>query len=343
VNKLEEQSLQKRRLGWRHAVVLLGVGLLAYLIFRAGPATLLHNVKAIGWGLLFVIALGGLAHVVKTCAWRLVLPSRSTKFSTTLALRLVSEAVGQLGIVGQVLGEAMRVSLLGPNVPVGSGISSVTLDRGIFIASGAAVTIVGLLTTLAFVALPGAVRTYAFVFTGVLIAFVAGLGLMIRRRVRFVSGTVSVLSRVPRLRNWFESKKQVIDSAEQEMLNFYHVSPGAFWLSVILNFLTHALAIAEVYFILLFMGVQVGAVGALILESLTKVINTVGSLNPGNVGTYEGGNMLIGRVLGLAGGTGLTLAICRRVRSIFWAIIGGLCLLWFSQRKEQPATQAEAA
>ena len=323
--------------------MLIGVGLLAYLIVRAGPATLMHNVKAIGWGLLFIIALGGFAHVVKTFAWRLALPSRSTNFSTAFGLRLVSEAVGQLGLVGQVLGEAMRVSLLGPNVPVQSGISSATLDRGIFIASGAALTIIGLLTTIAFVALPGAIRSYAFVFAAVLVVFVAALGVMIRSRVRFISGTVHVLSRVPRLRNWFESKKQVIDSAERELLNFYHLSPRAFWLSVALNFLTHALAIAEVYFILLFMGVHVGAAGALIVESLTKLINTVGSLNPGNVGTYEGGNMLIGKVLGLSGGTGLTLALCRRVRSIFWAIIGGLCLLWFSQRKERQAKQAEAA
>jgi len=62
--------------------------------------------------------------------------------------------------------------------------------------------------------------------------------------------------------------------------------------------------------------------GAFVVEGLTKVINLVGVLNPGNLGTYEGGNMLIARVLGVPATTGLTLALCRRARSIFWAGIG---------------------
>ena len=335
----------KPRVEFRHLAVLLGAGLLVYLVVRAGPTTLLHNVQTIGWGLLFVIALAGLTHVVKTWAWRLALPVNAQRpsFLKTLALRLISEAVGQFGIVGQVLGEAMRVSLLGSSVPIESGISSVTLDRGIFIVAGAAVTTMGLMTAMVFLALPGAVRSYALVFAAILLAFICVLGIMVRKRVRVISGTANALGGVPRIGEWLNSRKQVIEATEREMLNFYHHSPAAFWLSVVLNFLTHALAIAEVYFILLFMGFHVGVIGALILESLTKLINVVGALNPGNVGTYEGGNMLIGKLLGLSGGTGLTLALCRRVRSIFWAIIGGLCLLWFSQSKQQSKPQVEAA
>lgn len=335
----------RSRLRFHHFAAVLGVALLAYLIVRVGPTTLLRNVKAIGWGLVFVIALGGVSHVVKTWAWRLALPitDHNLAFSKTLALRLISEAVGQFGLVGQVFGEAMRVSMLGSGVPAGVGISSVTLDRGIFIASGAAVTTLGLLASIVVVALPGRMRFYALAFAAILLVFLAVLAYMALKRVRVVSGSVRALSRWPRLGLWFKQREAVIESAERELLNFYHESPREFWLSVVLNVLTHTLAIAEVYFILLFMGARVGIVGALILESLTKLINVVGALNPGNVGTYEGGNMLIGRLFRLSPTTGLTLALCRRFRSIFWAIIGGLCLLWYSRSDEPQKQQIEAA
>jgi hypothetical protein len=86
------------------------------------------------------------------------------------------------------------------------------------------------------------------------------------------------------------------------------------------------MAVLEVYLILRFMGAGVGLVSAFALEGLTKVINLVGVLSPGNLGTYEGGNMLIAKMFGVAGTAGLTLALCRRARAIFWAGVGATCM-----------------
>ena len=82
------------------------------------------------------------------------------------------------------------------------------------------------------------------------------------------------------------------------------------------------------------MGSKATVIGAFILEALTKLINAVGSINPGNVGTYEAGNMAIVKLVGLVPAEGLALGLCRRFRSIVWAIIGGICLLYFSRLKK---------
>jgi hypothetical protein len=70
------------------------------------------------------------------------------------------------------------------------------------------------------------------------------------------------------------------------------------------------------------MGKHFAWTGALILESLTKLINLAGSLTPGNVGIYEGGTMVIAGFFGLSGTVGMTLGLCRRLRGIFWALCG---------------------
>ena len=79
------------------------------------------------------------------------------------------------------------------------------------------------------------------------------------------------------------------------------------------------------------MGARIAFPGAFVLEGLTKVINLVGLLNPGNVGTYEGGNMMIAKLFGVSGTVGLTLALCRRARALFWAFIGAICLMLMSK------------
>ena len=61
------------RLPLRLFAGMLGVLLLTYLVWRAGPAKLLESIATIGWGLGLVIALGGVSHLVKTWAWRLTL------------------------------------------------------------------------------------------------------------------------------------------------------------------------------------------------------------------------------------------------------------------------------
>jgi hypothetical protein len=121
-------------------------------------------------------------------------------------------------------------------------------------------------------------------------------------------------------------KLSVIDSAEHNLLTFYRDEPVAFWASLMLNLLWHAMAVLEVYLLLRFMGADVGVVGAVAMEGLTKVINLVGALSPGNLGTYEGGNMLIANLFGVTGTAGLTLALCRRARAIFWAAVGATCM-----------------
>jgi uncharacterized membrane protein YbhN (UPF0104 family) len=317
--------------------VLIGATLLVFLIERAGPARLLQDARTIAWGMLVVIALAGISHIVKTWAWRLALlrEAKKVSFWRTLALRLISEAIGQLGFVGLVFGESARIALLGPDVQVSSAISSVTLDRGIFIATGAAVLITGILVAIVGVVITGALRLYAFLFVLLTLCLLVLAVLTIQKGWPLFSGTARAAGRIPWLRNWLIGKRTVIESAELEFLRFHRQAPGAFWGSLLLNFATHILAITEVYLILLFLGAHVSFVGALILESLTKLINVIGAVIPGNVGTYEGGNMLIGKLVGLNGDQGLTLGLCRRLRAIFWAIVGGICLALYSRSNAQ--------
>src|ERR1035441_5132910 len=73
------------------------------------------------------------------------------------------------------------------------------------------------------------------------------------------------------------------------------------------------------------MGHAVGFSSALAIEGLTKLVNVIGMINPGNAGTFEGGNMLFAKLVGVTGTAGLTLALIRRVRALFWTAVGAIC------------------
>jgi phosphatidylglycerophosphate synthase len=281
--------------------------------------------------------LGGVSHVIKTWAWRITFQCDLSKvsFLRGFALRLISEAVGTFGLPGQVLGEAMRVSLLGPSVPVANSVSAATLDRGLYTVSAAIVSVTGILVALVAVPLSKTWRLYALLFAGGVAIFVAVLALAMRRRWPVISGTARVVGRVPGFKKFLDGKQSVVDSAEKNFLGFYHETPKAFWASLILNLVCQGLAILEIYLLLHFMGARISFLGAFVLEALTKCISVIGAINPGNVGTYEGGNMMITRLFGVTSAAGLTLGLCRRVRGLFWAAIGAVCMIVMSKTSKQ--------
>jgi hypothetical protein len=242
-------------------------------------------------------------------------------------VQLVSDAAGQLGLAGKLLGEGLRVSLLGSVVPLPSGISAAAIDGGLHTLTAAVVTVLGIIATLLVAHISGRWRVDALLVAAVLAAVVILAAVGVATRWPLMGNAARVIGRLPALHNWVSAKQPIIDSAEHNLLAFYRVAPAAFCKSLTLNFLGHTLAVLEVFLILRFMGSHIAVVSAFVVEGLTKLINLVGVLNPGNLGTYEGGNMLIAKFLGVPGTAGLTLALCRRARSVFWAALGAMCMI----------------
>ena len=52
-----------------------------------------------------------------------------------------------------------------------------------------------------------------------------------------------------------------------------------------LNFLCQAMTTVEIYLIFRLMGANIGLLSAFIFDALMKLVNAIGTINPGNVGT----------------------------------------------------------
>jgi phosphatidylglycerophosphate synthase len=327
----------KAQLPLRLFAIAMSAGFFAYLIWRAGPSMLWKSLSELGWGIILVLALAGVSHLARTWGWRLTLGDDQHKisFSRLVGLRLGAEAAGQLGILGQTFGDSVRVSRLSEEIPVASGLASVTLDRGLYVVTATVTTIAGILAALPLVALSHALRLYASLFASALIAFLMLTLLAARKRWPVLSWSARTIGRVPSFKNWIENRYLLVQSVENALFDFHHKTPGAFWGSFSLNLASQCMAVSEVCLILWLMGVKMGFFSALIIEALTKLVNALGNFNPGNIGTYEGGTMLIGKMFGLNSATGLALGLSRRLRSLFWAAVGATCFVLLTRSRKQ--------
>ena len=333
------------KMSFQFLTPLLGFALLGYLVLRTGPQIIWNQVHAVGFGLALIIVLGGVSHSIKTWAWRRTFTCdiSGLSWSRSFGAYLVSEAIGQFGLAGKVIGEGMRVSLVGSAVPVANGISAGAIDGGLHMLTSAIVTITGIIATLLLTSPSGKWRFYTLLCARALVALVILAAVAVGNRWQLMGNAARAIGRLPRFHKWVSGKQPVIDSAEHNLLAFYRETPFAFCVSLILNFIWQALAALEIYIILRFMGARIAVPSAFVLEGFTKLINLVGALNPGNIGTYEGGNMLITRLFGVTGTAGLTLALCRRARTLFWAAIGAVCLIVMKRPSGQSKTDLNSA
>jgi hypothetical protein len=329
------------QLSLRFFAALLGLGLLSYLVFRTGPGIVWKQLQAVGWGFALVIVLGGLSQLAKTCAWRQAFTCdiSGLSWSRSFVAQLISDGFGQFGVAGKVLGEGARISMLGRAVPLSNALSAGAIDGALHSFSAVVVTVLGISAILMIGPVSVMWQVYAALLIAVLVSAVILAAVAVGNRWQLVGHATRAIGRLPRLHSWVSDKQPIIDSAEDNLLSFRDQAPAAFWATLIFNLLWHMLAVLEVYIILRFIGAGFTVGGAFIVESLTKVINLVGAFNPGNFGTYEGGSMLIVKMFGVTSTTGLTLALCRRARTVFWAGVGALCMI-VMKKAEAPRTIA---
>jgi len=172
------------RLSLRVFAALLGLGLLVYLVFRAGPGAVWKQVHTVGWGLALIIILGGFSQLIRTCAWRqtFMCDIRGLSWSRSFGAQLASDACGQLGLAGKLLGDAIRVSLLGSTVPLPGGISACAIDGGLHTLTAAVVTALGIIAALLLAPLSGGWRVHGLLLAAVLSALVVLAAVAVARR-----------------------------------------------------------------------------------------------------------------------------------------------------------------
>jgi hypothetical protein len=209
-----------------------------------------------GWGLALIIILGGSSQLIRTCAWRqtFMCDIRGLSWSRSLGTQLASDACGQLGLAGKMLGDGIRVSLLGSTVPLASGISACAIDGGLHSLTAAVVTVLGIIAGLLLAPVSGRWRVNGLLLAAVLSALVVLAAVAVANRWQLMGNAARAIGRLRRLHNWVSGKQSIIDSAEHNLLAFPREAPTAFWASLIFSLLWHTLAVLEVYVILRFIG-----------------------------------------------------------------------------------------
>lgn len=313
---------------------LLGLLLFAYFVSRAGVGEILSNIQRLGAGFVLILAVSSTRYIVRALAWtRCVEPPYRLPFRDAFAARLMGDALGNIiPFVSAAVSEPSKAVFVKDRVPLLVGLSALAIENIFYALSVALFIFSGTATLLLTFSLPKALRYASIGALVTTLIIIPLIYLFIRQQARFLSGAVGFLENrrvTPKLMGKLRPRAQ---SLEDRVYGFYVTSKQSFLSIFLLDMCFHVAGVVEVYITLLFISpVAPTLVQAFILESVNRIINVAFKFIPLRAGVDEGGTGQVAKVLGFARGIGVTLAIVRKGRDIFWSAIG-LLLIW---RKNQ--------
>jgi hypothetical protein len=328
---LTEKQASSRRfapLGVIFGVV--GLLLFGYFVTRAGVGEIFANIQRLGAAFILILAVSSVRYIVRAVAWvHCIERPYRLRFRDAFAARLMGDALGNIvPFLSVAVSEPSKAVFVKDRVPLMVGFSALAIENIFYTLSVALFVFAGTATLLLTSPLPKALR-YASIGTLITTLVIMSLAfLLLRRRRRFLSRAFAFLARRGIASRVFAKLTPRMVSLEERIYGFYLTSRRSFLSLFALEMCFHLTGVVEVFLTLLFISpIAPTVTQAFILESVNRIINIVFKFIPLRAGVDEGGTGQVSKVLGFARGIGVTLAIVRKGRDIFWSAIG-VALIW---------------
>ena len=303
-----------------------GLLLFGYFVYSTGVDEIAANIANFGWlGFGVILALYAARIMMRGLAWKLsVYDPYHLGLKDTVPAVIIGEAMSSMIPLGILISGTAKAVAVRKRVSLVVGLSSVATENLFYSFTTSIFLILGALMFVRWFSLDETTTISIDVLIGLIVAIIVFLLLLVIRQWHFASEACESLYR----RGWFtgilESGRMQVRLFENLIYGFYRRHPKRFLPICLAESAFHVLGVLEVWFILTrIVEPSISQfLNAFLLESVSRLITIVFKLIPFVIGVDEAGAQFVGETVGLVAGIGVTLAIIRKGRILFWTAIG---------------------
>jgi hypothetical protein len=280
------------------AGAVLGAALFAYALQRVGLDVLAGGIRRVGWGIVVILAIAGVRFVLRAQCWRWCLPPHvRLDFPQAFSAFVAGDAVGNVTPLGLLASEPTKVLLVRHHLATLDSVASLTLENILYAISVVAMLAFGLALLLATTHVPGQAWWIAAA-----IAAAAGAAVL-----------ALVVLRAPRLL-----------PLRGELRRFAFEHPGRLARVFSLQVLFHVLAVFETFLTLRWLmgSASPTVVQAIVFETVNRFATVAFKFVPFRIGVDEALSGAVAPLVAVAAAAGVTLAVIRKARMLFWSAVG---------------------
>jgi lysylphosphatidylglycerol synthase-like protein len=304
----------------------LGLALFAWFIQRSGPALIWEGLTDVGWGFIVIVALAGLRFALRAIAWSMCVEAPAAlPFGPAFAAVLAGDALGNLMPLGLIASEPAKAAFVRGRMPLGAAVTALTIENILYTLSVAAMIAASTLAMLGSFDLPYQLRVAGWIAVIAIATVFLLVAWLIWQRPALVS---RVLSTVLPASAKAQTRIAQLGEVEDQVYAFARRHPATLMPIVGAEVAFHALGVVEVYVTWWFIqSVAPPFLIAFILEGALRFLVVAFKFVPLQFGVAEWGAGNVTLLLGYGVTVGVTLSIVRKVRTLFWVLIGTALLV----------------
>ncbi|MEP7077315.1 MAG: lysylphosphatidylglycerol synthase domain-containing protein [Acidobacteriota bacterium] len=307
------------------ALTLGGTALFAYFVYSVGIGEIVEGIEKIGFGGFAVLML---IYFIRMCvrawAWKLsVYQPYALKLKDTIPAVIIGEAMSSMIPLGILISGTAKAVAVRKRLPLVVGLSSVATENLFYSLITCLFLAFGAYTFLRSVSLDESwVWTIDLLIGAIITLIIFGL-VMVIKQWHLISGICEWLYHKGIAKSFLDSGRVQARTFENLIYGFYRRYPGRFIPICLLETFYHLLGITEGWYILTkIMTTRPELLTAFLLESVSRLISIVFKLIPFVIGVDEAGAQFVTDTLAIGAGIGVTLAIIRKTRILFWTAVG---------------------
>lgn len=308
---------------------IIGLLILAYMIYKIGAATIWENIVKTGWWFIPVIGswlvIYGLnALALKEIIYEKHLPSTKIPFLNVLKITISGYAINYITPVAPLGGEPYRIMEFKDRLGVTKATSSVLLYTIMHMFSH----IVFWLVSIGLILFAFELTTQLLVGCAVTFLVFTLLILWVVRMYRrgLTITTFRALARLPflqkKINGFIDRNYKNLEEIDRDILELFSQRRGTFYMSLLYEFMARVVGCFEIYFVAVAIGANISIVDSLIVSSGSSLFANMLFFSPMQLATREGGFVLAVQSLGLAAGVGIFISLVTRIRELVWILIG---------------------
>jgi Lysylphosphatidylglycerol synthase TM region len=312
-----------------------GLGLLAYVLHRAGVNTVVAAMRLMGSAFLTILVLSGLRHFLRTVAWRSSLDPGvpSPGFLNLLTIRLIAESATDLSPAGPLLGETIRAWAAAKTISSTVGVTSVLIEDLAYGLGTALFVLLGAFTIFA----SAIRRTPVNVAVIAALLIVAALILFLILQQRQACQELAVRMRHNKYaQKFFDRHGRTIGDWVTGVRSFLQRRKKLLLAILLIEIAVNVISLAETALIVTMTTAHASLMTAYLIESANRGVQLISGFVPFGLGVDEATTAATLRSLGHSLQDGVSVAVVRKIRSIFWDLIGlGLAAHFAYTRRSQ--------
>ncbi len=312
---------------------LFGLGLFFVLVQKVGVQEIAKNFKILGFNFLWAFIPSFFILLAQSLAWQETIEhlSHKIKLSSLFFIKIAGEAVNNISPLNWGGGDPVRIMLLKEWVPVSEGTASVVIDRTLTTLALVLFMLVGLFVTVVYFDFPFKLKI--ILHASVLFMLGSTYYSYHQQNQGLFSFLIRLLQKLRIKKNISEKTLKQADEIDKHIAFYYLNHRRKFILSLLYQLSTRVLGVVEIYLAAYFLNAPLTLVGAILLASITAILNMLFAFLPGTIGVLEGAYAGTFHLMGLDPATGTAVQIFRRIRTLIWGVIGFAYMGWRQRRK----------